>query len=309
MTPTDFHPDFPRYLNAKVSIDDRALNKDVWQALARAVRPLHARPLRVLEVGAGVATMAQRLWRWRLHPHLLYTGVDVSPENIDAARSGLQSWARAQGLSILSTQNGLIVQGEGRQMAISLVAADALTFIQQPRQQGAWDVLIGHAFLDLTPVPEVLPALLATLAPGGVYYFTLNFDGETIFEPAIDASFEDRLMRLYHRSMDERKIGGRPSGDSRTGRHLFGHLRQARAEILAAGASDWVVHPSGKAYPHDEAYFLHFIIHTVHQELLGHPQVDAARLEAWVQARHQQIEAGELFYIAHQLDYVGTRGD
>ena len=48
---------------------------------------------------------------------------------------------------------------------------------------------------------------------------------------------------------------GQPSGDSRTGRRLFHALRACGAEVLAAGSSDWVVHPVGGAYLHDEAYF------------------------------------------------------
>ena len=50
--------------------------------------------------------------------------------------------------------------------------------------------------------------------------------------------------------------------------------------------------------------FLHAIIHTIHQELRGHPQVDGDRLDAWARTRHAQIDRGELLYIAHQLDYL-----
>jgi hypothetical protein len=187
---------------------------------------------------------------------------------------------------------------------VRLVAEDALAFVRHPGQQAAWDVLIAHAFLDLVDVAAALPDLLAVLAPRGLAYFTLNFDGMTIFEPVIDASFEARLMALYHRSMDERIINGRPSGDSRTGRRLFGLVRGAGAHILAAGASDWVVFPGEQAYPGDEAYFLHAIIETVRNELVGHPQLEGEQVEAWAAARHEQIEAGELIYIAHQLDLL-----
>ncbi len=299
------YDDFQRYLAAKVTVDDRALNKDVWRALTQAVGPLRHRPLRVLEVGAGIATMAQRLWRWRLHPHILYTGVDIHPENIAHARTRLRAWAQAMGANVLATRTGFVMHTPDRQMTISLVQEDALAYVQRPEQQGAWDMLIAHAFLDLVDIPTALPALLAALVPDGLVYFTLNFDGETIFEPVEDGPFESRLMALYHRSMDERLIDGRPSGDSRSGRHLFRHLREAGAEVLAAGASDWVVIPRGEGYPGDEAYFLHFIIHTVHQELAGHRDLDRAQVEAWAKMRHAQIEAGELVYIAHQLDYLG----
>ena len=100
--------------------------------------------------------------------------------------------------------------------------------------------------------------------------------------------------------MDTRPTGG----DSRAGRHLFGHLRGAGAEALAAGASDWVAHAIEGAYPADEKYFLHFILHFFEQSLMGHPALDAAAFANWLSVRRAQIERGELVYIAHQMDFL-----
>ena len=133
---------------------------------------------------------------------------------------------------------------------------------------------------------------------------TLNFDGSTIFEPVIDPAFDAIVEALYHRSMDERITGGQPSGDSRTGRHLFAHLRRAGAEILEAGASDWVVFPRQGGYPADEAYFLHFILHFFESSLKGYPDMDQQRFARWLEVRHAQVERGELVYIAHQIDFL-----
>jgi hypothetical protein len=105
--------------------------------------------------------------------------------------------------------------------------------------------------------------------------------------------------------MDQRLVAGAPSGDSGTGRHLFAHLRAAGVEVLAAGSSDWVVFAGPNGYAADEAYFLHFIIHTVHTALTGHPDLDAERFTAWIAQRHAQVEQGTLMYIAHQLDLLG----
>jgi hypothetical protein len=98
---------------------------------------------------------------------------------------------------------------------------------------------------------------------------------------------------------------GEPSGDSRSGRHLFGHLRAADIDILAVGSSDWVVFAGKEGYPADEAYFLHFIIQTMAGALRGNPALDQARFDRWIKERHAQIERGELVYIAHQLDFLG----
>ena len=124
-------------------------------------------------------------------------------------------------------------------------------------------------------------------------------------QPIIEPTLDELIERLYHQTMDSRIIAGQPSGDSHAGRHLFTHLQNSGATILAAGASDWVVFPTAQGYPADEAYFLHFIIDTIAGSLSGHPDLDLTRFREWITARHAQVECGELIYIAHQLDFVG----
>src|SRR6185437_11108614 len=136
------------------------------------------------------------------------------------------------------------------------------------------DVLIAKAVLDLVDVPAVLPGLLRLLTPRGVYWFTINYDGESVFEPG--HPHDDQVMRAYHRDMDERVRYGRPAGESRTGRRLFRHLRTAGAPALAAGSSDWVVSagPDGR-YPGDEANFVRDILGTIRDALRSrHDWVD-----------------------------------
>jgi SAM-dependent methyltransferase len=70
--------DFIRYLAAKKSLDDRSLNRQVWDALKQARRSWpESAPLRVLEVGCGIGTMLERLLDWGLLTRAAYTGIDV----------------------------------------------------------------------------------------------------------------------------------------------------------------------------------------------------------------------------------------
>lgn len=190
-------------------------------------------------------------------------------------------------------------------MTVDPQVTNALEFAACPENRGAWDVLMAHAVLDLLDLPSALPGLMGCLRPGGLFYFTLVFDGATILQPEIDPAFDAQIEALYHRTMDERLTNGQPSGDSRSGRHLFEFLRCAEAEVLAAGSSDWVVLSGPEGYPADEAYFLHFIVNTIYGALRSHPELDALRFAAWAAERHRQIERGELVYIAHQLDVAG----
>ena len=277
------YDNFQRYLSAKKTVDDRALNKDVWRAL-QAQMPTQPR---ILEIGAGIGTMAERLVENGVVRDGWYTAVDNTSPNIQTAQTRL---------SQLRTN-----------IHFQLEAIDIFDFAQREQGQQTWDVLIAHAFLDLMDVPATLPILFSLLKPGGLFYFTINFDGATILEPAIEPAFDALIERLYHETMDARVVNGRISGDSQSGRHLFTHLRHMGADILAAGSSDWLVFAGKDGYLADEAYFLHFIIHTMHQALADHPQLDNNRFEAWIEQRREQIERSELVYIAHQIDFLGTK--
>lgn len=286
---------FARYLSAKETVDDRALNKDVFAALQAALAadlenaPAGA-PLRVLELGAGAGAMAARAARWGLWPqsrarHIRYTALDSNPTLLAAARPRLAALP----------------------FEAAALEADLLEYAARPETEGCADLLIAHAVLDLLDLPSALPLLARLLRPAGRGWFTINFDGGTLLQPEIDRPFDDLVEQLYHASMDARRTGGRPSGDSRTGRHLFAALPAAGLAVVAAGASDWVVFAGRDGYPADEASFLHFIVHTMHGALGGHPDLPAERFARWISARHAQIERGELVYIAHQIDFAVQR--
>ena len=185
---------------------------------------------------------------------------------------------------------------------------DLFDFLRREPKGDKWDLLVAHAFMDLIDIPSTLPEIFQLLQDGGLFYFSINFDGATLFEPTIDETLDGTIQALYHRTMDERMTAGKPSGDSRTGRRLFRYITEAGGQILDAGASDWVVFPEADGYAQDEAYFLHFVIHTVENALMGHTDLEAGKFTAWVAERHAQIERGELVYISHQLDFLGRVG-
>ena len=303
-----FKYSFTRYLSAKVSVDDRALNRAVWKSLVQALpQSRKDEPLRVLEIGAGIGTMLERAIAWNLLEHAHYTAIDAQSENTKFAHVRLDQWAAKRDFNVERTEHGLVLADQTRVVKVDLEAIDLFAFIERERGRRAWHLLVAHAFLDLIDLPSALLDILGLLIDHGLFYFTINFDGVTSFEPPIDPALDELVLALYHRTMDERLTGDKPSGDSRTGRHLFSQLKAAGAHILEAGSSDWVVFPGAHGYPQDEAYFLHFIVHTIHQALENHPELDSARFNAWVAERHAQIERQELVYIAHQLDFLGRK--
>jgi hypothetical protein len=244
--------------------------------------------------------MVARLLDWGVVGAGEYTLLDADRQLLDQSRVWLSDWAAARGLRSELLPDGLRL-GDLR---VRLVHAELGEYLATAHGAPA-DVLIANAVLDLVDVPAILPALLRLLAPRGVYWFTINYDGESVFAPG--HPHDDQVMRAYHRDMDERVRYGRPSGDSRTGRHLFHQLRAAGAPALAAGSSDWVVSAGHDGtYPDDEAYFLRSILSTMQNALRSHEdQVGPADLAEWLTVRRRQLTAGELVYIAHQLDFAG----
>jgi hypothetical protein len=285
---------FPHYLLSKQSVDDRALNKDVLNALKTH---LPSQPIRVIEVGAGIGTMLRRMLRWDVIRKAEYILVDEMAENIEYASAWIPQFASEAGLGVERIgQSQLRVFDEAHDVRIHLERADVFDFIQKNKE--TVDLLIAHAFLDLLPMPESLPKLFSLTK--GLAWLTINFDGVTSLEPTVDAVLDTQIERLYHKTMDTRPTGG----DSQSGRHLFGHLKSAGAEILAAGASDWVLHAVNGKYLEDEEYFLHFILHFFEESLAGHAELNAQAFADWLAQRRVQIERGELVYIAHQMDFL-----
>jgi SAM-dependent methyltransferase len=271
---------FIRYLSSKKSVDDRALNRRVWDAMVS--RAGSSSP-RVLELGGGIGTMIERA----------------------AADGGLKprSW------TLIDEQQALIEEARRRlagrvPFTVDLQAMDVQAFIE--RNADSFDLVIANAFLDLFDPQRLLPGILKLARSGGSFLFSITFDGLTAWEPEIDPPLDRKILDLYHRTMDERLIGGEHSGDSKCGRHLLTLLPRCGYRILEAGSSDWLVLPRDGGYPADERFFLECILGFFEESLAGHPGLDRREFSGWLEARRAQLSAGELVFMAHQLDVLAA---
>lgn len=292
------------YLAAKKSIDDRAMNHYVRQTLHEALQQLdrnNNEPLHILEVGAGIGTMFARI----IDCHLLigsatYLATDNDPAQQQAARSYLTNWAQQtnQALSWPEQYRALLHTPHG-EISLILAPGSIEELARAGHSRGPFHLLLAHAVLDLVDSATVLPQLLAQIAPGGLAYLSCNFDGETVFLPISEDDKE--IIRHYHASMEARQTGA-----SHTGRSVLNLMHNSALEILAAGSSDWIIHPRNGGYTQDESFFLHAIIETVAAELARKP-ASPAGLSAWADARHRQVESGELIFLAKHIDLLAKR--
>jgi SAM-dependent methyltransferase len=295
---------FQRYLSAKKSVDERSLNQHVWRAMTeKVIQGSLDEPTKVLEIGSGTGTMFQWLLASGGFSFLEYTGIDIDPANIELAEHNLVAWAKTQGWHVKKAANGIVLSSKNLAVSTNFKRIDYFDFVLK-EDRAKYDLIIANAFLDLVDVPAAFSGMFKVTRPGGLWYCTINFDGLTIFEPAVDPGFDELVINLYHRSMDERIFQDKKSGDSKTGRRLFGWLKDAGVKLLAAGGSDWVVSAYNGTYPEDEKYFLHHILYFFEQSLKGSPGLDKERFNRWLYDRHTQVERDELVYIAHQLDFL-----
>src|SRR5215467_2053617 len=156
--------DYARYLAAKTTVDDRAINRHV---LAELGRLMPSGALRVLEVGAGLGTMVARLMDWGLVGAGEYILLDADRQLLQRSRRWLSDWAATQGLRSDLLADGLRV-GDLR---VRLVHAELGSYLEAAHGVQA-DVLIANAVLDLVDLQTVLPGLLELLKPGGLSWFT-----------------------------------------------------------------------------------------------------------------------------------------
>jgi hypothetical protein len=293
--------DFQRYLRAKRTVDDRALDRRLVDQLRAGLadRAGGSGPLRVLEVGAGIGTMLTRFLEWDVLPSadVRYTALDVQPDNVAGIESHLREWANGRSVSVSTAgAAGLILDGPERRITVEPVAAEGAAFAE--RTAGGWDAVVGAALLDILDVAQ-LDSLLGAVAPRGLWYFPITFDGATRFRPTHPA---DRAVETrYHDHMD-----AKPGGDSRAGGTVLDHLRDTPGvDLVGVAGSDWVVRPVDGAYPGDEAYFLRHILDTVEGALGELADPAPADLDDWLARRRRQVDEAELTYRTHQLDFLG----
>ena len=317
-----------RYLEAKRTVDDRALDRPTLDALGRALDG-RAEPIRIVEAGCGTGSMLRRLLAWDvLSDAVAYHGFDLDSAAVERAATALTAWGEAAGYTVDEETAGDALEttaGEAEATTVALTDEDGATVratfavddvvARARRLDATYDLLVGCAVFDLLDLEEAIEPL-ASLVPGGLVYAPITFDGETFFRsaatddaPTVRPERERAVVTAYHESMD---APTRPGG-SRTGRELLSALPAAGCGIRAAGAAGWLVTPP---YPGDEAYFLHHLIDGIESAVVdaqrttgGTTQLAREAVQTWADRRHRAVSAETLVYGAHNLDVLAAVPD
>lgn len=288
--------DYARYLAIKKGIDDASLNPEVWKRLAHFLEKRQTgEPVQILEIGAGIGTMIQRLLEAGLLKNAMYTAIEAASDFKPAAEEALEEWCAQHSGTFSSHPEMWRMESDAGDLRIKWQTGDILQMVDDI-PPATYDLIIGHAVIDLLPVPLVLPRILDRLKSGAAFYFSLNYAGKTVFEPSHPRDGE--IIRAYHHDMDWR-FPELTWQASRTGLHLGEWLEAAGHAVVVNGSSDWSLRSANTA---DEAkrYFMANILDTIEQALAGIQGVSD-----WVNERRSQLAAGELHYFAANQDYFG----
>lgn len=296
------------YLEAKRTVDDRALNRRVLDRFAEGL-DARSSPVRILEIGAGIGTMIARLAAWDCLPdEVAYRAVDRDAESVRYARERVPEWLADAGYAVerLDDDRGettLLARSDTTRIEITLEVADAFEIEDRA------DAAIASAVLDIVDLERAIPAIEGLLEPAGLLYAPITFDGGTTFAPRDPA--DDRIERRYHHHMD----AVRSAGGSRVGRELLWRLPDAGWSVLEAGGSDWVVRPRAEeaGYPAEERAFLEGLLETIDGALaeleaderdfeIG--DLEPAERRRWLERRRDELERRELVFVAHNLDVL-----
>lgn len=299
---------FHNYLEAKLSVDDRSLNKEIFARFLSYVRS-RATPS-IIDIGTGTGAMLRRIIQAGVPPGTCLFGLDPDDRLLKTAQREIAGLLSRRGYNVRRAPLHVTAKNTTGSVSVHLMAGDLLDpSLPQRLGRRKFDAVTANALMDMLPVEDALVAVSRLLkSPDGLLYATINYDGNTSFLPLYgDRDFEEKLLEVYNRSMDNRRMAGKMTGGSRGGSALFSAAEKLGFMILEYGSSDWCVHPAGKMYGKDDERFLAELLDIFYQEERLHPEIDAGGLEAWHEERRRRLRNGTLSLVVHQTDLLARR--
>jgi hypothetical protein len=250
--------------------------------------------------------MVRRLLRCGLHGSQSITALDPDAALLDIAASRIAGELAGRGYRVLRHGRGIAGEGVDHRIVVHLPCATVIEF--HPEGAGRFDLITAHALMDVLPLEAVLSRFSGWLAPGGLLYATLVYDGDTALFPAYrDQAFEATLLAAYDASMERRRVQSESTGGAHAGRRVLGALWRSGFERVAYGSSDWNITPLDGRYRGRDGDVLRALLGFIHNECAREASINGPRLACWYTERCAEIERAELGMIVHQLDILAMR--
>jgi SAM-dependent methyltransferase len=301
--------DFRTYLDSKIRIDFQSMNRAVFRSFRARIEKFESP--RIMDVGTGTGLMIRKLLSLQLKGTAHLYGIDADAESIQRAAESLKGLLLARGYSVSGSDKTYGAIANNSKLHLTFAQADFFSLDQAPNSKNKpLHCITANAFMDLVPLRQTVQRIRYLLGEKGIFYSTINYDGLTVLLPLPENKiFEDRLLEVYHQSMDNRKTDhlSALTGGSRTGRTLYGVLEEYGFSIINFGCSDWQVISRKGKYRAQSRYFLKSIITMIYREGLKDPNIENEKLHNWFKTRLNQIEEDTLILITHQMDILAQK--
>lgn len=262
-------------------------------------------PLELLDVGTGTGAMLRRILQSKQKGLMRLTGLDIESGLLDIAETEIDAIMLDKGFAVEKIAGRLGAESGADRIEFQCICTPLNEF--QPASN-RYDVITAHAFMDLVPLLQTLSCFHAGLKPGGLFYATINYDGETVvFPPYPDCEFEDALLLGYDASMEARHLNGSETGGAKCGRRLYGELLNAGFEIVSYGSSDWNITPCDSDYLDDDHEVLERLLDWISSEGRSNPALNPEKLDRWLTCRRRQLQMQMLGIIVHQIDVLARK--
>ena len=312
--------DYVRYLEAKRTVDGRALDIHCLQKFRQALQSIpSSSTIRIVELGAGTGTMLRRLIRdfdkFFVNP-VEFTLIDIKADALAIARRLLlncDAQLDSAGMSDNSISihhsgvDGTIPDIELPGLLVRFKRADVFEFLRS--RIAKFDAVIAASFLDLVSLDDILPIIKNCIDPSSLVraiYCPLTFNGVTIFSSVPNDS---PILRAFHSSMGRGTAGGVDICRAYTGNYLRAALKMINGQAIAMADSNWNVVPKNGMYQNDEMYFVQCILQFVastSKDELSRFGVTANDVDEFMKDSLNSLRQKTLSYSAHNVDFVGV---
>lgn len=295
---------FRDYLDIKFDLDGRSLNRDVQAAFNKEL--MARREWSILDVGAGNGANLRRLINLHFPGILKVTAVDIDPELLEQAHRQLSLTLALKGFDLKTDQNLIQARRKKERIRIEFLETDLKQYT--PKIGKHFDVILAHAVLDLLPARKMIRRMSRWLKPGGMLYSTLNYDGGTWLFPAYrDESLEEKILKIYDDSMEQRTMWGLPIAGAHSGRRLHAECLKAGLDMISLGSSDWNLVPHYGSYRGLEKFCLEYLLGLIHKEAVASKQFSPVKLADWYKDRRLALASARLGLVCHQLDLLCSK--
>jgi len=314
-----FYQDLQYQNKWKPVLDRKAYNPEVTSELA--VQLQGKGHLNILDCCAGTGQDIIRMVEEELIYDATISAFDIREELVEEMQSTLENYGNKSGLTVISEfgpspEFNFRLQGFNRDITVHGFVENLYDLSGDEE----FDLIMGQAAVEHTNQDLSLPLIVSKLKPRGLLYLPLNYDSWFNFSPSENPELDTRVLALFNDLLDNQMfegLDGKPlrCGDAYCGRNLPHRFKQHGLEVLAYGASDWVITPFQQS--EEEISFMTYVLEGLDQTfseeggmadiLRRRNGLSRLAINNWYQEKKRHLQDRSIGFTAVQKDILGRK--